>query len=84
MYDSRGWVCLQGAALQGIEPDEETLRLILESIRGGADDSDEDEDEDEDEMQQVNLSCEQTIAQMRSCSGSCIYDLLHGSVSTDG
>ena len=47
------YVCLQGAALQGIEPDEETLRLIMESIRGGADDSDE--DEDDDEMQQVTV-----------------------------
>jgi hypothetical protein len=45
--------------LQRIKPDEETLRLILESIRGGADDSDE--DEVEDEMQQVSLSCGQTI-----------------------
>lgn len=60
---SKDWVYLQGAALQGIEPDEETLQLILESIRGGADDSDE--DVDEDEMQQVSLSCERTITQMR-------------------
>jgi hypothetical protein len=42
-------VCLQDASLQDIEPDEETLQLILESIRNGADDS------DEDEMQQVGL-----------------------------
>ena len=42
--------CLQDVVLEGVEPDEETLQLIFESIRDGADDS------DEDEMQQVGPS----------------------------
>jgi hypothetical protein len=45
-----GLVCVQDVTLQGLKTDEETLRLILESIRDGADDS------DEDEIRQVGLS----------------------------